>query len=123
MFVKQTMDNEYVEKMKEWIELDNTYGSLRQQMNDLSDKKKELEDDILKYIEENNFEKVVVSISDGTLKFPKRSTQQTISLKFLKANLSKYNEEKSPINVEEVCKFLISNLETKTKLSIKHDVR
>ena len=117
------MDNEYVEKMKEWIELDNTYTSLRQQMNDLTDQKKLLEDDILKYVEDNNLEKVVVSISDGTLKFPKRSTQQAISLKFLKANLSKYNEEKSPINVEEVYKFLISNLETKTKLSIKHDVR
>ena len=48
------MDDQYVEKMKEWIELDNVYGSLRQQMSDLADKKKELEDDILKYIEENN---------------------------------------------------------------------
>ena len=117
------MDDQYVEKMKEWIELDNVYGSLRQQMSDLADKKKELEDDILKYIEENNLEKVVVSVSDGTLKFPKRSTQQSISLKFLKANLSKYNEDKSPINVEDICKFLISNLETKTKLSIKRDLR
>jgi hypothetical protein len=64
-----------------------------------------------------------VTVSDGTLKFPKRSTQQSISLKFLKANLTKYSEEKSHINVEEVCKFLVSNLETKTKLSIKRDLR
>jgi hypothetical protein len=77
------MDNHYVDKMKEWIELDNVYGSLRQQLNDLADKKKELEDDILKYVEDNNLEKVVVTVSDGTLKFPKRSTQQSISLKFL----------------------------------------
>ena len=117
------MDEQYVEKMKEWIELDNIYGSLRQQINDLNDKKKELEDDILKYIDDNNLEKVVVSVSDGTLKFPKRSTQQSISLKFLKASLSRYNEEKSPINVEELYKFFVSNLETKTKLSIKRDVR
>lgn len=117
------MDNQYVEKMKEWIEMDNVYAALRQQMNELNDKKKELEDDILKYIEENNLEKVVVTVSDGTLKFPKRSQQQAISLKFLKTNLAKYNDEKESINVEEVFKFLISNLETKTKLSIKRDVR
>ena len=117
------MDNQYVDKMKDWIEIDNAYGALRQQMNDLADKKKELEDEILKYIEENNLEKVVVNLCDGTLKFPKRSTQQSISLKFLKTHLAKYNEEKTPINVEEVFKFLTSNLETKTKLSIKRDVR
>lgn len=117
------MDNQYVEKMKEWIEMDNVYSALRQQMNELNEKKKELEDDILKYIEENNFEKVVVTVSDGTLKFPKRSQQQAISLKFLKTNLTKYNDEKESINVEEVFKFLTSNLETKTKLSIKRDVR
>ena len=83
MLVWVAMDNHYVDKMKEWIELDNVYGSLRQQLNDLADKKKELEDDILKYVEDNNLEKVVVTVSDGTLKFPKRSTQQSISLKFL----------------------------------------
>jgi predicted site-specific integrase-resolvase len=117
------MDNEYVEKMKEWIEMDNVSSVLRQQISKLNDKKKELEDDILKYVEENNLEKVVVTVSDGTLKFPKRSQQQAISLKFLKSNLSKYNDEKEHINVEEVFKFLTSNLETKTKLSIKRDVR
>ena len=109
--------------MKEWIEMDNVYSTLRQQMNELNDKKKVLEDDILKYIEDNNLEKVVVTVNDGTLKFPKRSQQQAISLKFLKTHLTKYSDEKQSINVEEVFKFLTSNLETKTKLSIKRDIR
>ncbi len=117
------MDNQYIEKMKEWIELDNVYGELRQQINELSEKKKVLEEDILMYVEENNLEKLVVSVSDGTLKFPKRSVQQSISVKYLKSTLAKYNEEKEPINVDEVLKYITSNLETKTKLSLKRDVR
>ena len=117
------MDSQYVDRMKEWLELDTVYGNLRQQMNEVSEKRKDIEDEILKYIEDNNLEKVVVNVDDGTLKFPKRSVQQAISLKFLKSTLSRYNEEKGPIHVEEVLKFISSNLETKTKLSIKRDVR
>lgn len=117
------MDNHYVDKMKEWLDLDNTHGALRQQINDLTDKKKDLEDEILKYIEDNDYEKVVVSVCDGTLKFPRRTVHQAISMKFLKHTLNKYNDEKASIDVEELVKYVSSNLETKSKLSIKRDVR
>jgi predicted site-specific integrase-resolvase len=118
------MDEQYIEKMKEWIDLDNVYTSLRKQLNELTEKKKDIEDDILEYIEDNNLEKVVVSVCDGTLKFPKRTVQQSLSMKVLKQVIGKYNEEKSQnIEIEELVKFISTNLETKTKLSIKRDVR
>lgn len=117
------MDNIYLEKMKEWIDIDNVHLTLKQQTQELINKKKVLEEDILKYIEDNHYEKVVVSISDGTLKFPKHNIQQAISVKLLKSLLTRYNEEINNIDVASLIDYITSNLETKSKLSIKRDIR
>jgi hypothetical protein len=117
------MNHEYIDKMKEWIELDNKSIKLKEDISEISELKKELEDDILKYVEIEGLDKVTVNVSDGSIKFPKRNTQQTMSLRYLKNTLEKYNEDHSPIDVSNIYKFLISNLETKSKMYIKRDVR
>jgi uncharacterized protein YaaW (UPF0174 family) len=117
------MEPSYVEKMKEWLDLDNKGTRLRDELAEINEEKKELEEEILTYVERNGLDKVTVNVSDGSLKFPKRNTQQSISLKYLKTTLSKYNEEQSKINVDDLYKYLVSNLETKTKMYIKRDVR
>lgn len=117
------MYHQYVEKMKEWVDIDNKMMQLKEQLHELSDEKKEVEEEILKYVEVKGLDKVTVNIDDGTLKFPKRSTQQSISLKYLKTTLGKYAEDVSVINVEELYKFMVSNLETKIKMYIKRDIR
>lgn len=118
-----TMDPIYVERMKEWVDIDNKLMKLKDQVQELNEEKKDVEEDILKYVETKGLDKVTVNISDGTLKFPKRSTQQSISLKYLKNTLAKYSEEKQDIDAEELYKFLVGNLETKTKMFIKRDIR
>jgi hypothetical protein len=120
------MDPSHVSMVRQWLDLDNKLLTLKEQVQELNDQKKEIEDDIIEYIEKNNLDKVVVNLSDGCLKFPKTSTKQTLSLKYVKNTLTKYNDDKEvnmQVNVEEVCKFLTSNLETKTKISIKRDVK
>jgi hypothetical protein len=117
------MDTTYIDKMKDWIDLDNKTIELKEKLNEIANKKKELEDDITKYIEDNNFEKITVDVDDGHLKFQKRNTTQTISLKYLKSTLLKYHEEKEEINIDGIYDFLSSNLETKSKIYIKRDVR
>ena len=139
------MDTVYIEKVKSWLALDNQTLRLQEEMemkteklkleldtivqgykqriNMVSDEKKELEEDILKYVETNALEKMTLSLSDGSLKFTKKSTQQSVSLKYLKTTLGKYSEEKEAIDAEDVYKYLVSNLETKTKLSMKREVK
>lgn len=139
------MDTVYIEKVKTWLALDNQTLRLKeemekkteklkleldtiveaykQRMDKVSDEKKELEEDILKYVETNALEKMTLSLSDGSLKFTKKSTQQSVSLKYLKSTLGKYSEEKEAIDAEDVYKYLVSNLETKTKLSMKREVK
>ena len=139
------MDTVYIEKVKSWLALDNQTLRLQEEMemkteklkleldtivqgykqriNMVSDEKKELEEDILKYVETNALEKMTLSLSDGSLKFTKKSTQQSVSLKYLKATLGKYSKEKEAIDAEDVYKYLVTNLETKTKLSMKREVK
>lgn len=117
------MDVRYIDKIKQWSVLHQEASRVKEKLSDINNQKKELEDDIIEYIEENNLEKVSLNISDGVIKFPKRTIHQSISIKYLKSALAKYNDEKQPIDVDGVCEFLQSNLESKQAIYIKMNAR
>lgn len=119
------MEETYIHKLKKWIELDNSVSKLKEEMSAFVEEKKELEDDILQYVEEHNLDKVTVNISDGSLKFPKRKVPQSITMKYIKSTLEKYVEQNKNniFDVESICKFLSSNLETKSKTYIKRGLQ
>lgn len=117
------MEQEYVDKLKQWIDYDNSITDLKAQLTRLNDSKKEIEDDVLKYVEQSNLGGVNVSISDGILRFPKRKVQQSITMKYIRSSLTAYNETHQQVNVDDICKFLTSNLETKQKTYIKRDYK
>jgi Family of unknown function (DUF5760) len=120
------MDDVYVYKVKEWITLDDQTTELKSSMNGLIEKKKELEDDILKYVVENKLEDVTVTFGGKKLKFSKTNVKQAMSIKYIKSALTKYNEEHvndTKIDVDDLCKFLLDNLETTSKVCIKRPIR
>lgn len=118
------MDDAYVEKLKKWIELDNSVSKLKEEMSVFVEEKKELEEEIVQYVEDTKLEKVTVNTSDGALKFSKRKVTQCLTMKYIKNTLEKYvqQEEHATIDVDSICRFLASNLETKSKTYIKRDV-
>lgn len=116
------MDNTYLDKLKRWIDLDNQTVRLKSQLAELGDQKKEVEEEIIEYVQSKGLDKLTVNIADGTLKFAKRNTQQAMSIKYLKATLGKYNEEQEPINTDAVLQYLVTNLQSKTKMFIKRDM-
>lgn len=121
------MEQEYADKLKEWIDYDNTITELKTKVAELALNKKKIEDDVLKYVEDNNLSGVSVSISDGMLKFPTRKVQQSITMKYIRLMLQRYNEDEEnandKVNVDKLCKFLTSNLDTKHKIYIKRDYK
>lgn len=120
------MDENYVNKVKDWIELDNQTLELKGSIAALNEKKKELEDEILKYVEEKKLENVTIALSDGKLKFAKQNVKQTLSIKYIKTALSKYNNEQTrqhKIDIDDLCQFLLDNLETTSKTTIKRSIR
>jgi hypothetical protein len=118
------MDPHFIEKTKQWLELDDQVTKIKEKLAETNDARKVVEDEILQYVEQHDLDKVTVNISDGRIKFPKQSVRQSPSLKYLKTTLTRYNEEKEAgMDIDAIYKFLVDNLETKTKMSIKRDVR
>lgn len=120
------MDDVYVSKVKEWIALDDQTAELRNSISVLNEKKKELEDDIVKYVIDKKLEDVTVTFGDKKLKFAKTNVKQALSIKYIKTALTKYNEKQannSKIDVEDLCQFFLENLETTTKVCLKRPTR
>lgn len=123
MHSRTTMDAEYVQKIQSWVELDNRVLRNKQTIQEVVEKKKELEEEILEYIETHKFDKFTINISDGSIKFSKRNVTQPLSMRTLRTALEKYSEEKQEIDVEEILDFVADNLEVKAKYFMKRDVK
>lgn len=120
------MDETHISKLKQWIDLDDQTSELKNSMNVLNEKKKELEDDIMRYVEEQNLEDVTITFGKRKLKFAKVNVKQTLSIKYIKTVLAKYNDElptNNKLDIDDLCRYLVENLETTTKVCIKRPIR
>lgn len=117
------MELDYVKKVQEWVELDNVLMRSKEATKEAVSKKKELEDSILEYVEQNKLDKLSLSISDGVIKFAKKTTPQSLSHKVLRSILEDYAEEHPDIDVGEICDFVASKLEKRTTFYMKRDIK
>ena len=118
------MDFAYVKKIQEWVQLDNKLLRSKDETKEILERKKDLEDEILDYVEKNNFDNLNLSISDGCIKFQKRATTQHLSSKVLKTILNKYAKEKKiNIDVDDICNYINENLDKKTSIFMKREIK
>jgi hypothetical protein len=118
------MDLKYVKKVQEWVEMDNKIIRNKESMKEAVDRKKDLEDEIMDYVESNKIDNLSLNISDGTIKFAKKVTTQTLSIKALKGLMEKYvTENNLDLNVDAVCNYVNTNLEKKSSLYMKRDIK
>jgi hypothetical protein len=114
------MDPSYVEKVQEWVTLDNQVLKYKQDIQTIIDKKREIETEILDYIKEQNLDGMSLTTSDGKIKFPKRQVTQSLSIKVLRELLDKYFKNESA--VEDVVKFVSANLDKKMQITMKREI-
>lgn len=121
------MDVTYMRKIQQWVECDNKLLQFKEDMKDFTDKKKTLEDDILEYVESQKYDKLTVNITDGHIKFGKRNTTQSLTMKLLKSLLEKYNDNsgtnKVHVPIEDVMRFISDNLEVKQKFFMNRELK
>jgi hypothetical protein len=133
------MDTEYISKVKKWVDIDNqilrtqekvkhhfdAVEKNKEELKPLAEKKKEIEDDIITYIESNKLEKLTVNITDGTIKFGKKTSQQPITLKLLKFLLDKYSseEEEEDLDTNKLYEFITDSLDKKTTFFMKREIK
>jgi chromosomal replication initiation ATPase DnaA len=117
------MDPTYVDKVKKWVECDNIIIQHKEAMKDAQDQKRDLEESILKYVEDNKYDKLVINISDGHIKFGKRNITQPLSMKLLRNILQKYASQEESIDVDNIMDFISENLEVKPKTIMNREVK
>lgn len=117
------MDKSYVQKIKQWVELDNMIEARKAKMKVHADEKKELEDDILGYIDQQNLQNVQINIPDGNIKFTETTTTTGITLKSIKEGLNVFFEQSqinnTPITADAIYAFLLNSRQSKKKLLMK----
>lgn len=116
------MDIAYVQKVQEWVQMDNILMKNKEDVKDIVKKKKEIEDQIIDYVEKNNHDRLTINISDGSIKFGKRNVQQPLSLKTIKGILDKYATDHN-IDVVDLMQFISDNLESKQKVVMRREVK
>ena len=115
------MDPTYVTKVQEWVVCDNLLAKNKEDMKDVFEKKKNLEESIIKYVEENKYDKLVINITDGAIKFGKRNITQSLSMKTLRAMLESYKG--AHLDVEDLMKHIEDSLESKPKVVMKREIK
>jgi hypothetical protein len=116
------MDQEYVQKVQEWVILDNKLLKNKEQIQNDTEKKRELEGEIIEYISKNKLDNLSLTISDGKIKFSKRVTTQSLSMKTLRELLDNYFTENSSTNVNTILNYISSKLEKKTQVVMKREL-
>lgn len=131
------MEAAYVNKVKQWVEIDNkiiraqdvlkphneVIDKCKDDIKPLQEQKKLIEDDIVSYIESNKLEKLTINITDGAIKFGKKTSQPPITLKLLKFILDKYAEEEGDVDTGKLYDFILDNIDKKTTYFMKRDMK
>ena len=99
---------EFKEWMKEYVEKDNRSLEMRSELSDINERKKELEEKILKYMKDNELN--VFNIPQGGV-FRRKQTKKTKGLNkvYLEDVLEKSDKIKDGIDVAEIVKFIYDN--------------
>lgn len=121
----RSISQEYVNKIKRWVELDNAVEVRKAKIKVMTDEKKKLEEAILEYVEDNDMKNVQFNLADGNIKFIESKTQQGFTLKTLKEGLDQFfqkHKDQSQITAKAIFEFLSKNRPSKDKLTIKRQI-
>ena len=137
------MDAHYIDLVKEWVKLDNIVTKNTIEVKEIKDKvneevkavaervlsetekKKEIEKDIIEYVQDNKLDTMQLKISDGVITFGKKITPKPITQKWLREILQKYGEEHPNKLFESttVIEYILSNIEKKVDYSINRTIK
>lgn len=118
------MNNEYMQKIQQWVEIDNKLLEVKENTGKLNESKKNLEQQIINYVETNKLDNIRVNTSDGNIKFNKKNTTQTLSIRLIKDFLDGYKEEKQvQIDVEDICDFIVNNLKKTSQIYMNRIIK
>ena len=107
--------NEYKEMVKSWLDADEKINSFTKALKDLKDEKKQYENYIIEYMDDNN--NLEISIADGKLKKTVQKSKSGFNEKVIISGLSEITKDE--IKVKDITKIISQKRETKEKTFLK----
>lgn len=109
------VDDNFKEKVMKWIEYDDIIRQKEKECKELKNKRKELEEYVLKFLENNDIN--IIEINGGKLRRNKSETKTALTNENIKKAIKKkYNDEKT---VEEIMKLMDEMRPMKTHVNLK----
>ena len=113
------MSDEFTNMIKEWVTIDNELRELSLKTKSLREKKNNLNNNVINYIENNNLDNAIIKISDGTLKFNYTNISQPLTFKYINECLSDIINDKN--QVEAIINYIKNKRNVKSIMDIKRN--
>lgn len=107
----------FEDNIKKWVLLDNQIEQINNQTKQLKEQKKNIETNILTYVDQNHLNNATAKITGGSLRFVETKQTAPITLKFLHQCLTECI--KNPSQVEQIVNYIKDKREIKYSKDIK----
>ena len=102
-----------VNKIKEWVTINNKMNEIQKILKELKGKKKAISDSLIKIMENNEIDGI--DINNGKLVYKKNRVKGTINKDYLMKMLDNYFEKNPEIDTNDVGTFILDNRPIKEK--------
>jgi predicted nucleic acid-binding Zn-ribbon protein len=108
-----------VNKIKEWMSIENEIKDLRAEIRELNNRKKSMTSDLMAVMKENEID--CFDIKGGSIVYKQNKVKKPINSKTLMTTLSNFFKNDN-LKAEELTKYILENREEQVRESIKHKV-
>ena len=118
------MDAEIITKVQRWVSLDNKIEIKKSKLKEYTDEKRHLEEDIVRYVDENRKTNLQINTSDGHIDFNETKTQQSMTIKYIRDTIHRYFDEgpDAAADPDAIIDFLLEQRETKSKTVMRRHI-
>lgn len=108
-----------VNKIKEWMSIENEIKDLRAEIRELNNRKKGMTSELMAVMKENEID--CFDIKGGSIVYKQNKVKKPINSKTLMTTLSNFFKNDN-LKAEELTKYILENREEQVRESIKHKV-
>ena len=121
LFNNYIMSDDFQTSIKAWVEVDNELKILNNRARELREERREIQDEILEYVETNKLSNATVNISDGQLKFANIRQQSALTYTHVKNCLMDCIQSEE--DVKKIMKYIKQKREVKYVPDIKRSYK
>ncbi len=112
------VNQEFANKLKNWVAYEKKSQELKEQMNQLNDAKEQLTKELVSYIRMNNMQKTAINLPNNRICYYEEQQYNNLSFIFLRECFSVYfNNDQT--KVEQLCNFIKSKRSKTVKPGLK----